>query len=164
MSKTYTKDFKMEDTKTMELQWSHPSSLPRMDKVYPLNPPCIYMIGSLHYLTFSKLDIIFSVSFCAIFQYYPKESYLSIVKWILRCLKETIDLGFCHPKCDKFDLITILNANFASYKVDKKISGGACHFLGHFLASWHGKKKILVKLSTVEVEYIVVVLYCTQNF
>lgn len=57
-----------------------------------------------------------------------------------------------------------MNANFASYKVDKKISGGACYFLGHFLASWHGKKKNLVKLSTVEAEYIVVVLYCTQKF
>lgn len=36
--------------------------------------------------------------------------------------------------------------------------------LRHFLASWHGKKKILVKLSTVEAEYIVIVLYCTKIF
>jgi hypothetical protein len=38
------------------------------------------MVNSLLYLTTSRLDIMFSVCMCAIFQANPKESNLSVVK------------------------------------------------------------------------------------
>jgi hypothetical protein len=40
------------------------------------------MIGSLLYLTASRVDIMFSVCLCARFQSFPKESYLVAVKQI----------------------------------------------------------------------------------
>ena len=45
------------------------------------------MISSLLYLTTSRPDIIFSVCLCACFQSNPKESYLNVVKRILKYLK-----------------------------------------------------------------------------
>ena len=42
------------------------------------------MIGSLLYLTTSRLDIMFSVCICARYQASPKESYLTAVKRIFR--------------------------------------------------------------------------------
>ena len=42
------------------------------------------MIGSLLYLTTSKLDIMFSVCMCARFQSRPKESHLVAIKRIFR--------------------------------------------------------------------------------
>ena len=51
------------------------------------------MIGSLLYLTASRLDIMYSVCLCARFQACPKESHLNAVIRIFRYLKGTIDIG-----------------------------------------------------------------------
>jgi hypothetical protein len=57
-----------------------------------------YMIGSLLYLTASRLDIVFIVCMCAHFKANPKESHLSVFKRILRYLKHTQALTFGIPK------------------------------------------------------------------
>ena len=49
------------------------------------------MIGSLLYLTASRLDIAFSVGVCARFQAAPKESHLTAVKRIIRYINGTSD-------------------------------------------------------------------------
>ena len=51
------------------------------------------MIGSLLYLTASRLDIQFSVGMCERFQSAPKESHAEHVKRIFRYLADT-DIGF----------------------------------------------------------------------
>ena len=40
------------------------------------------MIGSLLYLIASRPDIMYSTCLCARYQFEPKESYLTVVKWI----------------------------------------------------------------------------------
>ena len=52
------------------------------------------MIGSLLYLTASRLDIMFSVCLCARFQSCSIESHLIAIKRIIRYLKGTIGVGF----------------------------------------------------------------------
>jgi hypothetical protein len=47
------------------------------------------MIGSLLYVTASRLDVMFSVCMCARFQASPRESHLKAIKRILRYLKHT---------------------------------------------------------------------------
>ena len=47
------------------------------------------MIGSLHYMTASRQDVMFSVCMCARFQASPRENYLKATKRILRYLKLT---------------------------------------------------------------------------
>ncbi|XP_070009047.1 DNA polymerase delta subunit 3-like [Nicotiana sylvestris] len=56
------------------------------------------MIGSLLYLTASRPDIVFSIGLCASFQANLKESYLTVVKRILRYLKGTTDMCLWYPK------------------------------------------------------------------
>ena len=56
------------------------------------------MIGSLLYLTASRLDIMFSVCMYARFQASPKEAHLVAVKRILRYLKHTPSIGLSYPK------------------------------------------------------------------
>ena len=51
------------------------------------------MIGSLLYLTTSRLDIIFSTYLCACFQSCPRESHLNAIKIIFKYLSRTIYLG-----------------------------------------------------------------------
>ena len=56
------------------------------------------MIGSLLYVTASRLDVIFSVCMCARFQASPRESHLKATKRILRYLKHTQNNDLCIPK------------------------------------------------------------------
>ena len=56
------------------------------------------MIGSLLYVTVSRLDVMFSVCICARFQASPRESHLKATKRILRYLKHTQMLVCGIPK------------------------------------------------------------------
>ena len=62
--------------------------------------------------------------------------------------------------------ILILNAytdsDFASCKIDRKSTSGACQFLGCNLISWSSKKQNSTTLSTVKAEYVTVESCCTQ--
>ncbi|GKC25584.1 hypothetical protein Tco_1027734 [Tanacetum coccineum] len=55
------------------------------------------MIGSLMYLTASRLDIQFSTCLCVRYQANPKESHLIVVKRIFRYLKGTPSLSLWYP-------------------------------------------------------------------
>ena len=62
------------------------------------------MLGSLLYLTASRLDIMFSACIYDRFQSYPKESHLLVIKCIFRYLIETHNLGIFYPREVVFDL------------------------------------------------------------
>ena len=84
------------------------------------------MIGSLLYLTASRLDIMFSVCLCARFQACPKESHLSAVKRIFRYLIGTQNLGLWYPRGTSFDLIYFSDADYAGSKIDRKSTSDTC--------------------------------------
>jgi len=88
------------------------------------------MIGSLLYLSASRLDIMLSVCICARFQANPKECHLVGVKIILRYLVCTSNLGLWYPKGSTFDLLDYSDSDFADCKVDRKSTTGTYQFLG----------------------------------
>jgi hypothetical protein len=63
------------------------------------------MIGSLLYLTASRLDIMFSVCMCTRFQAAPKECHLTAIKRIMRCLNYSLNIGLWYPKGAQFELV-----------------------------------------------------------
>ena len=71
------------------------------------------MIGSLLYLTSSRPDIQFSVCLCDRFQASPRESHLTVVKWIFRYLAETQDIGLWDPTNCSLELIAYTDADYA---------------------------------------------------
>ena len=93
------------------------------------------MIGSLIYLTTSRLDIMFSVCLCARFQAYPKESHLITLKRIFGYLVGTQNLGLWYPKKSFLELISFSDLDYAGSKMDRKSTNGTCQFLGHMLVS-----------------------------
>ena len=56
------------------------------------------MIGSLLYLTASRLDISYSVGVCARYQANPKESHMIALKRIIKYVKTTADFGVWYSK------------------------------------------------------------------
>ena len=98
------------------------------------------MIGSLLYLTASRLDIMFCVCLCARFQACPKESHLIALKRIFKYLFSTQNLGLWYPKKSFLELIGFSDADYTDSKIDRKSTSETCQFLGYMLISWSSKK------------------------
>ncbi|XP_016507403.2 secreted RxLR effector protein 161-like [Nicotiana tabacum] len=111
------------------------------------------IIGSLLYLTSSKLDIVFSVVLRARFQSNPEESHMKAAKKILRYLGIQ-NLALYYPSGDSFNLISYVNANYAGYLEDRKSTSGMAHSLRSCFILWGIRKQNSVSFSTVEVEYV----------
>jgi len=96
--------------------------------------PTLYrsMIGSLFYLTASRLDIAFSVGVCARFQANPKESHHQVRNLVLA--------GY-------FD------ANWAGNADERKSTSGGCFYVGTNLVAWMSRKQTSISLSTAEACY-----------
>ena len=120
------------------------------------------MIGSLLYLTPSRLDIMYSTCLCARYQAEPKESHLIAVKRIFRYLKGTPNLGLWYPRDSGFNLIGYSDSDFAGYKIDRKSTTGGCQLIGGKLISWTSKKQNSVSTSTAEAEYVAAGSCCAQ--
>jgi hypothetical protein len=110
------------------------------------------MIGYLHYICASRLDIMLSVCMCARFQSDPKECHLVAVKQILRYLVSTPCFRIWYPKGSTFDLIGYSDSNYAGCKVDRKSTS----------VSWSSKKQTSIALSTAEAEYVAAGQCCAQ--
>ncbi|GJT11625.1 putative ribonuclease H-like domain-containing protein [Tanacetum coccineum] len=112
------------------------------------------MIGSLMYLTASKIDIMFAVCACSRFQVTPKTSHLHAIKRIFRYLKDKPKLSLWYPRVSTFDLEAFSDSDYAGANLDRKSTIGGCQFLGRRLISWQCKKQTIMATSTTEVEYV----------
>ncbi|XP_075095124.1 secreted RxLR effector protein 161-like [Nicotiana tabacum] len=154
--KELLKRFEMESSKIIDTPIATATHLDMDEPGSPVNETMYRgIIGSLLYLTTSRLDIVFSVGLCAKFQSNPKESHLKAAKRILRYLKGTQDLVLYYPSGDNFDLIGYADADYAGYRVDRKSTSGMAYFLGSCLISRGTRKQNSVALSTTEAEYVV---------
>ncbi|CAM8982498.1 unnamed protein product [Rhodiola kirilowii] len=120
------------------------------------------MIGSLLYLTASRLDIAHVVGVCARYQANPKESHLMNVKRIIKYVSGTSDYGLWYTKDTNSCLVGYCNVDWAGNAEDRKSTSGGCFFLGNNLVSWFSKKQNNISLSTAEAEYIAARSCCTQ--
>jgi hypothetical protein len=73
------------------------------------------MIGSLLYVTASRLDVMQGVGQVAQFQAAPKESHVLAVKRIFRYLKGTKEFGLWYPKGKYLSLIAYTDADWVGY-------------------------------------------------
>jgi hypothetical protein len=84
------------------------------------------MIGSLLYLTATRLDIQFLVCLCAHFQASPRTSHRQAVKHILRNFRHTPDFGLWYFVSSSLALHGFLDADFAGCRLDWKSTCGTC--------------------------------------
>lgn len=112
------------------------------------------MIGSLLYLTVSRLDIMFRVCLCARFQSNLRELHLTKIKRIFRYHKGTTNLGLSYKERENFSLQGYCDANYSRDKVEGKSISGCCHFVGGNLIPWTSRKQGMIVLSIGKVEYV----------
>ncbi|RVW16805.1 Retrovirus-related Pol polyprotein from transposon RE1 [Vitis vinifera] len=120
------------------------------------------MIGSLLYLTASRLDITFSVGVCARYQACPKESHLIALKRIIRYIAGTLELGLWYPFDTHSDVACYTDADWAGNVDDRKNTSGGCFYIGNCLVVWMSKKQNSISLSIAEAEYIATGSCCSQ--
>nr|GEW28963.1 hypothetical protein [Tanacetum cinerariifolium] len=120
------------------------------------------MIGSLMYLTSSRLDIMFAVCTCAHFQVTPKASHLHVVKRIFRYFKGKPHLGLWYPKDSPFNVVAYSDSDYDGASLDRKSTIGGCQFLGCRLIYWQCKKQTVVTTSSTEAKYVAAASCCAQ--
>ncbi|GKB74439.1 retrovirus-related pol polyprotein from transposon TNT 1-94 [Tanacetum coccineum] len=93
------------------------------------------MIGSLMYLTSSRLDLIYAVCLCARYQAKPTEKHLHAVKRIFRYLKGTIHMGLWYSKDTGMSITAYSDVDHAMCQDTRRSTSGSAQFLGDKLVS-----------------------------
>nr|GFA74434.1 retrotransposon protein, putative, unclassified [Tanacetum cinerariifolium] len=88
------------------------------------------MIGSLMYLTASRLDIMFAVSACSRNQVTPTTLNLEAAGKIFKYLKGQPKLGLWYPRESPFVFEAYSDSDYAGANKDRKSTTGGCQFLG----------------------------------
>ncbi|GJW54638.1 retrovirus-related pol polyprotein from transposon TNT 1-94 [Tanacetum coccineum] len=161
--KEMLKKFGLEDSKSIKTPMSTETKLTRDEDEEPIDDTKYRgIIGSLLYLTASRLDIMFSVCLCARFQEAPKTSHLEAIKRIFRYIKGTSHLGLWYPKGTSLETIVYADSDHAGDYVNQKSTSGVCTFVGCCLTSWLSKKQTALAISTTEAEYVSAGKACQQ--
>jgi hypothetical protein len=118
--------------------------------------PTLYkiLVGSLLYLTATRPDIMYAVSFVSRFMESPKNSHWKMVKRILKYVAGTLNFGLWYTQSDDNHLSGYTNSDFASSLDDRKSTSGHFFHLGTNLISWASKKQPIVSISSAEAEYV----------
>ncbi|KAH9296016.1 hypothetical protein KI387_039604, partial [Taxus chinensis] len=111
------------------------------------------LIGSLIYLTYTRPDISFAVSYLSRFMQEPKICHWKAAKRILRYLKGSVDLGLEYKKNENFFLTGYSDSDHAGNIDDRKSTSGFVFFMGSGPISWGSKKQHFVSRSSTEAEY-----------
>ncbi|GKD33283.1 retrovirus-related pol polyprotein from transposon TNT 1-94 [Tanacetum coccineum] len=147
--KEMLKKFGLEESKPMKTPMSFDTKLTKDEECESVDSTKYRgMIGSLLYLTASRLDIMFSVCLCARFQEAPKTSHLEAVKRIFRYIKGTTHLGLWYPKGTGIETVVYADSDHAGDYVDRKSTSGICTFVGCCLTSWPKKQAALPYIHT----------------
>ncbi|XVF06875.1 hypothetical protein REPUB_Repub06bG0088900 [Reevesia pubescens] len=117
----------MINSKQIGMQMSISTKLDKVEKRNDVNQKLYRgMIGSILFLTISRLDILFAVCLYARFQPYLKKSRLIAVKKILKYFIGTLSLGLWYPKLSYFDLLGYFDTDFTSSRIERKNTSGMC--------------------------------------
>nr|GEV43234.1 copia protein [Tanacetum cinerariifolium] len=118
------------------------------------------MVGSLMYLTASRLDLVFVVYMCARYQAKPTKKHLEALKRFFRYLKGTINWGLWYSKDTAMALTAYADADHACCQDTRRSTSRSAQFLSDKLVSWSSKKQKSTAIFTIEAEYIAMSRCC----
>jgi Reverse transcriptase (RNA-dependent DNA polymerase)/Integrase core domain/gag-polypeptide of LTR copia-type/GAG-pre-integrase domain len=111
------------------------------------------LVGKLIYLTITRPDISYAVSYVSQFMYKPMEGHLEIVNQILRYLKSAPGRGILMQKHGHLNIVGYTDADWAGCPYGRKSTTGFCMFVGGNAVTWRSKKQAVVAKSSAEAEY-----------
>ncbi|GJS15066.1 retrovirus-related pol polyprotein from transposon TNT 1-94 [Tanacetum coccineum] len=120
------------------------------------------MVGTLMYLTASRLGLTFAGCMCTQYQAKPTEKHLHAIKIILKYLRGTINRGLWYPKDSSIALTAYADADHVGCQDTRRSTSGSMQLLGDRLVSWLSKSQKSAAISSTEVEYIALSGCCAQ--
>jgi histone deacetylase 1/2 len=111
------------------------------------------IVGALQYITLTRPDIAFSVNKVCQFLHAPTTVHWTVVKCILRYLRDTISLGLRLSKSSSTIVSAFSDADWAGCPDDRRSTGGFAVYVGTNLVLWNARKQATVSRSSTEAEY-----------
>ena len=121
------------------------------------------VVGSLMYLTATRLDMMFVVSLISRYMENPTEMHLQVAKRALRYLKGTTEFGIFYKKGGDEEFVAYTDSDYAGDLEDKKSTLGCVFLLSSGVVSWTYKKQPVVSLSTTDAKFIAVASCACQG-
>jgi hypothetical protein len=112
------------------------------------------LVGSLRYLTCTRLDILYGVGLVSCHMESPTITHFKTAKRILRYVKGTIDFDLLYQSSNEFKLVGYSDSDWGGDVDDKKSTIGFVFYLGSSAFTLSSKKQPIVTLSTYEAEYV----------
>lgn len=112
------------------------------------------LVGSLMYLTSTRPDFMFIVSYISRYMAKPTELHLQAAKKALTYIKGTMNYGICYKRGEDEKLVAFTDGDYAGDVEDRKSTSGYVFLLNSGAVSWSSKKQPLVTLSTTEAEFV----------
>ena len=110
-------------------------------------------MGSLIYLTLTRLDISYVVGVMNRYMQNPKKPHLEAVQRFLRYVKSTLGYGLLYKKCGDYKLIVFCDAYYAGDHDTWRSTTEYVFMLGSGAISWCSKRHPTMSMSTTEAEY-----------
>ena len=111
------------------------------------------LVEKMIYLSHTRLDIVFVVSFVSQFMHLPCKEHLEAVYHIIRYLKGIPRKGLFFKKNVQRNLEVYIDIDWACSITNKRSTLGCCTFPEGNLVIWRNKKQKVVAQSSVEAEY-----------
>ncbi|GKB51934.1 ribonuclease H-like domain-containing protein [Tanacetum coccineum] len=120
-----------------------------------VSSPTLYrsLAGSLQYLTFTRLDILYTVQQVCLYMHDPREPHFSALKRILRYVRGTLNYDLQLFSSSTTDLVAYSDTDWAGCPTTRRSTSGYCVFLGNNLLSWSSKRQPTLSRSSAEAEY-----------
>jgi hypothetical protein len=110
------------------------------------------LVGKLIYLTITRPDISYVVSFVSQFMQKPTKGHMKLIDQILRYLKSTPGRGILMKNQGHTTLTVYTDADWAGNPLDRRSTSGLCAFVGGNLITWQSKKQPVVARSSAEAD------------
>ena len=112
------------------------------------------MIGCLRYLTLTRPDLVYSVSYLSRLMSKPYSDHMTDAKKILRYVKGTRDYGIVYKSDKECELTEYCDSDYARDLDDQKSRSGLIFFYRSKPFAWNCCKQKVIALSSCEAEYI----------
>ncbi|XP_019244619.1 PREDICTED: uncharacterized protein LOC109224497 [Nicotiana attenuata] len=111
------------------------------------------LIGKLNFLTYTRLDIAYSVHHLSQFMQSPREPHLKVAYHVLRYLRGDPTLGIFLTNDADYRVKAFCDSDWATCPKSRKSVSGYIVLLGNSPISWKSKKESTISLSSAEAEY-----------
>ncbi|GJT44450.1 ribonuclease H-like domain-containing protein [Tanacetum coccineum] len=121
----------------------------------PVSDPTLYrsLAGALQYHTFTRTDLSYVVQQLCLYMHDPREPHLNALKYVLRYVCGTMDLGLELYQSSTSQLTAYSDVDWAGCPSTRRSTSGYCVFLGDNLLSWSSKRQHTLSRSSAEAEY-----------